>query len=127
MYIVEYVFLLHAWVSSGYIPRSRIVGSSGSIMPCFLRSYQIDFQNGSNSLQPHQQQRSVSLSQHPLQHLLSPEFLILAILTGVRWNLMVVLIRISSMFKEAKHFFRCFSSMKYSPIENSLFNTVPHF
>jgi hypothetical protein len=28
-----------------------------------------------------------SLSPHPHQHLLSPEFLILAILIGVNWNL----------------------------------------
>jgi hypothetical protein len=41
-------------------------------------------------LQSHQQWRSVPPSPHPRQHVLSPEFLILAILTGVRWNLRVV-------------------------------------
>jgi hypothetical protein len=35
-------------------------------------------------LQSHQQWRSVSLSAQPRQHLRSPEFLILAILIGVR-------------------------------------------
>ena len=78
------VSLLHAGESSGYMPRSGIAQSSGSIIPSFLRNYQTDSQSGSTNLQPHQQWRSVPLSPHPHQHLFSPEFLILAILTGVR-------------------------------------------
>ena len=102
MNIVEHVSLSHAGESSGYMPRSGIVGSSGSIMPSFLRNPQTDFQSVSTSLQPHQQWKSVPLSPHPHQHLFSPEFLILAILTGVRWNLRVVLIYISLMTKDVE-------------------------
>ena len=86
MNIVEHVFLLPVGTSSGYMPRIGIAGSSGSIMSNFLRHLQTDFHGGFTSLQSHQQWRSIPLSPHPCQHLLSPEFLILAILTGVRWN-----------------------------------------
>jgi hypothetical protein len=84
-------------------------------------------QSGCSSLQSHQQWRSVPLSPHPYQHLLSPEFFILAILNGVRWNLRVVLICISLMIKDVEHFFRCFSVLRYSSVENSLFSAVAHF
>jgi hypothetical protein len=87
--------LLYVGASSGYMPRSGIAGSSGSTMYNFLRSRQTDFQSGCTSLQSHQQWRSVPLSPHSHQHPLSPEFFILPILIGVRWNLRVVLIFIS--------------------------------
>ena len=111
MNIVEHVFLLPVGTSSGYMPRRGIAGSSCSTMSNFLRNCQTDFQSGCISLQSHQQWRCVPLSPHPRQHLLSPEFLIIAILTGVRWNLRVVLIYISLMAKHVEHFFRCFSAI----------------
>ena len=80
------------------------VVSSGSTMSSFLRTLQTDIQSGCTRLQSHQQWRSVPLSPHPHQHLLSPEFLILAILTGVRWNLRVVLLCISLMTEEVELF-----------------------
>jgi hypothetical protein len=125
--IVEHVPLLHVGASSGYMPRSGIAGSSGSTMSNFLRNHQSDFQSGCTSLQSHQQWRSVPLFPHPRQHLLSPEFFILAILTGVRSNLRVVLKCIFLMTKDAEHFFRYFSAIRYYSVENSLFSSVPHF
>ena len=95
MNIVEHVISLPVGNSSGYMPRRGIAGSSGSIMSKFLRKLQTDFQSDCTNLQSHQQWRSVPLSLHSCQHLLSPEFLILAILTGVRWNLKVVVHELS--------------------------------
>jgi hypothetical protein len=127
MNIVEHVSLLSVGTSSGYMLRRGIAVSSSSIISNFLRNCQTDCQSGCTSLQSHQQWRSVPLSPHPCQHLLSAEFLILAILTGVRLNLRVVLICISMMIKDVEHFFKCFSDIRYSPIKNSFFNSVPHF
>jgi hypothetical protein len=78
------VSLLQVGSSSGYMPRSGIAGFSVSTMSNFLRNSQTYFQSGYTSLQSHQQWRSVSVSLQPRQRLLSSEFLILAILTGVR-------------------------------------------
>jgi hypothetical protein len=46
MNIGEHVSLLQVGTSSGYMPRSGIIGSSDSTMSNFLRNHQTDFQSG---------------------------------------------------------------------------------
>ena len=58
---------------------------------------------------------------------LSSVYLILAILTGVRWNLRVVLICISLMTKDVEHFLKCLSAILDFSVESSLFRSVLHF
>jgi hypothetical protein len=71
----------------------------------FLRNLHIVFHNGCTNLHSHHQCVMVPVSPHPCQHLLLVLPLILAIVTGVRWNLSVVLICIVFITRKYEHFF----------------------
>jgi hypothetical protein len=111
----DHVFLLYVRTSFGYMTSSGIPGCSSRTISSFSKwFYQL-------AITPTIEEWSSFSTSLP------PEFLILANLIVVRGNLRVVLICISLMTKDVKHFFSCFWDIGDSSVEKSFFSSAPHF
>ena len=87
-------------------PRNEIVGSCGNSRFNIFTICQTVFRCCCNILHFHQESMRIPIFPYPYQPLLLLNvFLIIVILVGVKWYILVVLIRIPLMTNDAEHIF----------------------
>ena len=118
-----YLFKIVFWISSDKYSEVELLSHTMYLIVRFLRHLHTVFHSGYTNLQSYEQ---VPFSPQPRQHMLFVYFSVTAILTGMRWGFIVVLICISLMTSDIEHLFICLLATCMSSLKKCLLIASVH-